>query len=58
MPATVKVTSGLVRDPSNILEDTTAAAYFGDPRCRAQMLDPTRADIVSTVEISLKPEFD
>ena len=58
VPASVKVTSGLVRDPSNILEDTTAAAYFGDPRCRAQMLDPTRADIVSTVEISLKPEFD
>ena len=28
------------------------------PFRRAQMLDPTRADIVSTVEISLKPEFD
>ena len=57
VPDGVTRTEGLVRDPAQVLEDTVAAAYFGDPRGREQMLQPKRGAPRCVMELSLKEEF-
>ena len=56
VPAKVLETKGRVRDVGNLMEDTVDAALFGNPNCRAAMLDPSIADEVSSVTLSLRPE--
>jgi len=53
-PAAVLATSGRVRDPQNLLVDDFQETRFGDPDCTAAVLDPKRADLVSSVTVSLK----
>ena len=56
VPAKVTVCGGRVRDAERLLTETVDAAYFGNPDCRAQMLDPRLAEEVSTAVIELRPE--
>jgi len=58
VPQGVRETTGLVRNPANVLEDTVRAAYFGDPAAREQMLHPARAELTSTIVLTLRAEFD
>ena len=58
VPKKVLGSSGRVRDAENVLEDTVDAVLFGNPNCRAAMLDPSLADEVSTLTVGLGPEFE
>ena len=56
VPGRITACQGRVRDVDNLLEDTVDAAFFGNPNCRAQILDPALADEVSWVDVDLKAD--
>ena len=55
VPSSVSVVGGKVRAAEQLLTETVDAAYFGNPDCRAQMLDPRLAEEVSSVLLGLRP---
>lgn len=55
VPTRVTAVQGRVKDAGKLLEDTVEAAYFGNPDCRAQILDPALAEETSSVTVLLAP---